>query len=226
MKKIGIIGAGFIGQACAQLFMKAGYDVMLSNSRGKQTLYDVACSIGCKVGIQHEAIAFGEVILIAIPFINYTLLPADLLNNKIVFDAMNYYPARDGHIEQLDQYQITTTEMLASHLSHSRIVKVFNAILAKDIVKDAKPSDQQNRRAIPIASDDDKAKQIAISILSHVGFDYVDAGALRDSWRFERAKPAYCIPFNTKGLIQALEKATRTEVLPYNSWHQDVDKQN
>lgn len=219
MEKIGIIGAGFIGQACAQLFMQAGYEAMLSNSRDKKTLYSIASSIGCKIGSQQEAITFGDIVLVAIPFINYHSLPTDLLSNKVVLDAMNYYPDRDGHIEQLDQHQITTSEMLAAHLKQSHIVKVFNAILAKDIVKDAKRDDEKNRRAIPISSNDEQAKQIAISLLTRTGYDHVDVGELSNSWRFERAKPAYCIPLNSKDLTQALAQASRTEELPHNSWH-------
>lgn len=219
MEKIGIIGAGFIGQACAQLFMQAGYEAMLSNSRDKKTLYSIASSIGCKIGSQQEAITFGDIVLVAIPFINYHSLPTDLLSNKVVFDAMNYYPDRDGHIEQLDQHQITTSEMLAAHLKQSHIVKVFNAILAKDIVKDAKRDDEKNRRAIPISSNDEQAKQIAISLLTRTGYDHVDVGELSNSWRFERAKPAYCIPLNSKDLTQALAQANRTDELPHNSWH-------
>lgn len=219
MEKIGIIGAGFIGQACAQLFMQAGYEAMLSNSRDKKTLYSIASSIGCKIGSQQEAITFGDIVLVAIPFINYHSLPTDLLSNKVVLDAMNYYPDRDGHIEQLDQHQITTSEMLAAHLKQSHIVKVFNAILAKDIVKDAKRDDEKNRRAIPISSNDEQAKQIAISLLTRTGYDHVDVGELSNSWRFERAKPAYCIPLNSKDLTQALAQASRTDELPHNSWH-------
>lgn len=218
MEKIGIIGAGFVGQACAKLFMQAGYQVMISNSRGKNTLFSVASNIGCQIGQQQEAIEFGDIILIAIPFSHYKSLPADLLSNKIVIDAMNYYPDRDGHIDALDHHQTTTSEMVAAHLNQSRIVKVFNAIFAKDMVKDAKPNDKQHRRALPIAGNDQQAKQIAEKLLERVGYDYVDVGSLAESWRFERAKPAYCRPLEREPLIEALALASRTEELPHNSW--------
>ncbi|KES15198.1 hypothetical protein GASC598B02_005480, partial [Gilliamella apicola SCGC AB-598-B02] len=129
-------------------------------------------------------------------FINYQQLPTDLLSNKIVLDTMNYYPDRDGHIEQLDSYQTTTSELVAQHLCKSKIVKVFNAILARDILKDAKPDDKTNRRALPIAGNDDLAKQTVYELINQVGFDYIDIGNLSESWRFERAKPAYCVPLN------------------------------
>ncbi|WP_239373639.1 NADPH-dependent F420 reductase [Snodgrassella gandavensis] len=218
LKKIGIIGAGFVGQAYATIFMRAGYQVMLSNSRDKNTLFSVSSNIGCQIGSRDEAIEFGNVILIAIPFTNYSQLPADLMDNKIVLDAMNYYPNRDGHFQQLDNYEITTSELVAQHLSKSKIVKVFNAILAKDIVKDAKPDDKLNRRAIPVAGNDLAAKQTVFNLLEHVGYDYVDVGLLSDSWKFERAKPAYCFPLNVQQLHDALKQAQRDIELPENSW--------
>ncbi|QYN44905.1 NAD(P)-binding domain-containing protein [Gilliamella sp. ESL0441] len=218
MKKIGIIGAGFVGQACAKLFIQAGYQVMLSNSRDKKSLYSVASSLGCQIGSQQEAIEFSDLILVAIPFINYTLLPKDLLSKKIIIDTMNYYPDRDGHFEQLDNHQITTSELVAQHLDQSKIVKAFNAILAKDIVKDAKPDDKTDRRALPVAGNDMPSKQIIFNLLEQVGFDYIDTGDLSQSWRFERAKPAYCVPLNRDQLFEALAKASKEEELPHNSW--------
>ncbi len=218
LKKIGIIGAGFVGQAWAKLFIQTGYQVMLCNSRDKNTLFSVASSLGCKIGSQEETIDFSDIILVAIPFINYQQLPTNLLSNKIVLDTMNYYPDRDGHIEQLDSYQTTTSELVAQHLCKSKIVKVFNAILARDILKDAKPYDKTNRRALPIAGNDDLAKQTVYELINQVGFDYIDIGNLSESWRFERAKPAYCVPLNLEQLQQALSKADRKLELPHNSW--------
>lgn len=220
MKKIGIMGAGFIGQACAQLFLEAGYEVMLSNSRGKESLYSVVSNIpDCQIGNSEDAIHFGEMVLIAIPFHNYTSLPANLLANKIVLDATNYYPERDGAFPQLDRYEITTSQLLAQHLSKSYLVKVFNAILAKDIVKDAKPHGGLHRRALPVAGDNIETKKKVFDLLDQSGFDYVDAGTLAESWRFERAKPAYCIPLNAQGMQKALAEAVRDKELPHLSWH-------
>lgn len=218
MKKISIIGAGFIGQACAKLFIESGYQVMLSNSRGKNTLFSVASSIGCQIGSQQEAIEFSDIIVTAIPFANYKQLPTDLLNNKIIIDTMNYYPDRDGHFELLDNHQITTSELVAQHLNQSKVVKAFNAILAKDIVKDAKPNDKVNRRALPVAGNDMPSKQVVCQLLDQIGYDYIDVGNLSESWRFERAKPAYCISLNREQLKEALAKATKEGELPHNSW--------
>lgn len=208
--KIGIVGAGFIGRAVAQLMLQAGHKAMLSNSRGPKTLTSVAAGIrGSQIGTLEQAVAFGDMVLVAIPLEHYRSLPADLLKGKIVLDANNYYPDRDGHIAALDRHETTTSRLLAEHLAQSTVVKAFNAILAADLLSDARPQGAEDRRALPIASDDAAATQQVAELLNQIGFDAVDAGGLDDSWRFERAKPAYCARLDSKGLTQALAQAQR-----------------
>ncbi|MFJ7792600.1 NADPH-dependent F420 reductase [Pseudomonas sp. NPDC096950] len=217
--RIGIIGAGFIGRAVAQLVIAAGHEVMLSNSRGPQTLSSVLAGIrGSQVGTTEEAAQFGEVVLVAIPLEHYRSVPAQWLEGKTVLDANNYYPARDGHIVALDRYETTTSRLLAEHLPHSNVVKVFNAILAQDLLQDARPTAAPDRRALPVAADDPVAKALVIKLLDGIGFDAVDAGNLDESWRFERAKPAYCIALDKAGLKAALAAAERQVELPEGSW--------
>ncbi|MBM0283476.1 NAD(P)-binding domain-containing protein [Pseudomonas chlororaphis] len=217
--RIGIIGAGFIGRAVAQLALAAGHEVMLSNSRGPQTMSSVASGIrGSRIGSVEDAVQFGELVLVAIPLAHYRSLPAALLAGKTVLDANNYYPSRDGHIEALDRFETTTSQLLAEHLKGARVVKVFNAILAQDLLTDARPSGAPDRRALPIAGDDPQAKAQVVQLLDELGFDTVDGGGLADSWRFERAKPAYCIPLDKPGLRAALAQAQREVELPEGSW--------
>lgn len=217
--RIGIIGAGFIGQAVAQRLITAGHEVLLSNSRGPETMSSVLSAIaGSQVGTVEEAAQFGDVVLLAIPLEHYRSMPAKWLEGKVVLDANNYYPERDGHIIALDQFETTTSRLIAEHLSRSRVVKVFNAFLAKDLTQDARPKAAADRRALPVAADDPAAKALVIKLLDEIGFDSVDAGSLDESWRFERAKPAYCIPLNKEGLKAALAAAKREEGLPEGSW--------
>jgi len=193
--KIGIIGAGFIGRAVAQLALAAGHEVMLSNSRGPQSMSSVLSGIrGVQVGTAQDAAQFGELVLLAIPFEHYRSVPAQWLEGKTVMDANNYYPNRDGHIPVLDRFETTTSRLVAEHLSQSNVVKVFNAI--------------------PVAADDPAAKAQVIALLDEIGFDAVDAGGLDESWRFERAKPAYCIPLDKEGLKAALAAAERQVEVP------------
>lgn len=127
--RIGVIGAGFIGQAFARQAIGAGHDVMISNSRGQQSLSSIPPKIGAQISTLHEAIGFGEIILIAIPFYQYATLPVEPLRDKIVLDANNYYPDRDESIPELDERRATTSGLLTQHLTGSRLVKAFNAIL-------------------------------------------------------------------------------------------------
>jgi predicted dinucleotide-binding enzyme len=217
--KIGMIGAGFVARAVAQLAATSGHQVMLSNSRGPKTLSSVAAGIrGALIGTLEDAAAFGDLVLIAIPFEHYRSLPTEVLKGKIVLDANNYYPERDGHIEALDRFETTTSRLVAEHLHQSSVVKVFNAILANDLLTDGRPTGAADRRAIPIASDHPSATQQVARLLDQLGFDSVDAGGLDDSWRFERAKPAYCVPLKAAELKQALADARRDVELEHGSW--------
>ena len=213
--KIGVIGAGFIGRAVAELALAAGHEVMLSNSRGPQTMSSVLSGLpGVQIGSAENAATFGDVVLVAIPFEHYRSVPAQWLEGKTVMDANNYYPDRDGHIPVLDRFETTTSRLLAEHFYQSNVVKVFNAIFAPELTQDARPHGAPDRRALPVAADDAGAKAQVIRLLDELGFDAVDAGNLDESWRFERAKPAYCVPLDQVGLKAALAAAERTVELP------------
>ncbi|WP_341312109.1 NADPH-dependent F420 reductase [Paraburkholderia sp. IMGN_8] len=216
--KIGILGAGFIGRALATLATNCGHEVMISNSRDPQTLTNTAAAIGCTPGTAEEAAKFGDVVVVAVPFRNIQALPAAALDGKIVIDTCNYYPERDGHIEALDNRTITTSQMMAAALPGAKVVKAFNAILAKDLETDGKPAGTPNRRALPLAGDDQEARRVVSALLDQFGFDPLDTGTLAGSWRFERAKPVYCIALDRAGLAAGLTAATRDGELPHGSW--------
>jgi hypothetical protein len=206
--RIGIIGAGFIARAAAGVFTKAGYEVMVSNTRGLRSLHTVVNTIGCKGGTVEEAIAFSDTILLAIPFYAYDTLPMTLLAGKTVLDAGNYYADRDGANAELDGHRTTTSEILAGLMPESSVIKVFNAITAADIERDGKPNGTPDRRALPIAGDDANAKQMVTGLLDAIGFDALDAGPLSEGWRFEAGTPVYCIPNTMASLREGLVSAT------------------
>lgn len=216
--QIGVIGAGFIGRAFARQAIAAGHEVMISNSRGPHTLSSIPSKTGAQIGTVHEAIGFGDIILVAIPFHQYASLSVELLRDKIVLDANNYYPDRDGSIPELDEHRATTSGLLAQHLTGSHLVKAFNAILAIDLEQGGQTLPSGAQRALPIAGDDDETKETVASLIRQFGFDVVDVGPLAESWRFERAKPAYCIPLDREGLRQALDEAQRDIDMPEGSW--------
>ncbi|WP_115720246.1 NADPH-dependent F420 reductase [Gallaecimonas mangrovi] len=217
--KLGIIGAGFIGQNVAKLALAAGHQVMVANSRGPQTLFSFkAMNPGVEVGTVAEACDFGDMVLLALPFANYPQLPADKLSGKIVLDANNYYPARDGHFEALDKHHTTTSELIAGHLTGATLVKVFNAIIASDLATDGRPQGAKDRRALPIAGDDVAAKAQVVALLDEMGFDAVDAGPLAEGWRFERARPVYCVALNKADLAAKMAATERYVDLPETTW--------
>ncbi|MEQ1955377.1 NADPH-dependent F420 reductase [Mesorhizobium yinganensis] len=216
--RIGIIGAGNIGQALAKLAVGAGHEVMLSNSRGPESLAETAAEIGCAAGTAAQAAEFGEIVVVTVPLKNVTQIDPAPLAGKTVIDTNNYYPNRDGRIADLDELRTTTSSMVAAHFSRSHVVKAFNAILAADLPKSAGSLGLPGRRALPIAGDDAASKAAVADLHAQFGFDVVDAGRLEESWRFERAKPAYCIPLVRDDLRAALAKAERDVELPHGSW--------
>jgi hypothetical protein len=228
--KIGMLGAGLIAQAVATLARQKGHEVMVSNSRGPQTLGELAAALGCQAGTAEEAAAFGDIVLVAIPFHACRTLSARSLEGKVVMDACNHYPGRDGADAALDAMSDTSGQVLARQLPGARVVKVFNAIMAKDIVPHARvngtngtndtngTSDPRDRRALPIAGDDAAARQQVATFLDEIGYDAVDAGPLAESWRFERGMPGYCIPLRSASMARALQAAEKGLRVPDGSW--------
>lgn len=207
--RIGIIGAGFVGQNVARLAIAHGHEVMVSNSRSPRTLFSVAAALGCQAATAQDAAQFGDIVLLAVPLTALTALPAEALAGKVVVDANNYYPQRDGRIAELDAHRMTTSELVAQHLPGAQVVKAFSAIRAIELVEDARPAGDDQRRVLPIAGDNEEAKRIVIELTEQFGYDAFDAGTLADSWRFERDQPAYCVPLDRAGITRALEAASR-----------------
>jgi 8-hydroxy-5-deazaflavin:NADPH oxidoreductase len=187
--KIGIVGSGNIGGNAAQLFVRAGHQVALSNSRGGQGLEDLIEAIGDKAQATTigEAARFGDVVLLAIPFGKFRDLPADAFKGKVVIDATNYYPDRDGKFEELDDDKTTSSELISSYLKEARLVKGFNTIYFKHLASQGDTSlALEDRRAIFIASDDSEAKEIVARLIEEIGFAAVDSGFLHEGGRSQQ----------------------------------------
>jgi hypothetical protein len=183
---IGIIGAGHIGSTTARLFIDAGHDVAISNSRGPETLRDLIAELGpnARAATPEDAARFGEVVLLAIPLKDYTTLPAEDLRGKIAIDAMNYYPDRDGNIAALDSGETTSSAMVAAHLTGARVVKAFNTIWFEHLkTKGNKSAPIDQRRAIFVSGDDTNAKAAVSHLIEEIGFGAVDMGSLAASHR-------------------------------------------
>ncbi len=189
----GIIGSGNIGSTVARLAVDAGDDVVLSNSRGPETLAELVESLGdrARAAIAEEAARAGDVVLVTIPLKAYRDVPVEPLRGKVVLDTMNYYPQRDGEIAELEDESTTTSELLQQHLPESRVVKVFNNIFFQHLATLPRPSGAEDRSALAIAGDDAEAKKTVESLLDQLGYDTLDLGPLAEGWRTQRDTAAY-----------------------------------
>jgi predicted dinucleotide-binding enzyme len=190
--RIGIIGAGFSGRAVARLAMLRGHEVMLSNC--ENPAMQANAMLRCAVGTPEAAAAFGDIVLLVVPFRCVTDIAPGVLAGKIVVDAGNYMPER-------------SSGFVAERFVGAVVVKALNVILEEDLEKHARPAGSVDRRAIPIAGDDERAKETVSGLLDQLGFDVVDAGPLAEGWRFEQGQAAFDKPLDRAGLVQALGDA-------------------
>lgn len=191
--------------------IKNGYDVVLSNSRGAETLATLIAELGphARAATPLEAARAGDIVVVTVPLKNYREVPVEPLAGKVVIDTNNYYPERDGHIPELDDESTTTAELLQAHLPSSKVVKAFNHIYAAQITTDGRPAGTPNRRALVIAGDDADAKATVTQLLDQFGFDTVDAGPLKEGWRIQRDTPGYGPRRNAEELRRDLANAKR-----------------
>ena len=211
MTTFGIIGSGNIGSNVARAVIAHGHDVVISNSRGPESLTDLIAELGPKAraATAEEAAAAGDVALVAVPLKAYKDVPVEPLKGKIVIDANNYYFERDGHIDALDRGETTTAGLLQAHLPESKVVKAFNHIGAADIPVTGLPAGSDDRRALVAASDDPEALAFVTALYDELGYDTAPIDSLAESWRVERDRPAYGVRSNREELIERLAAGNR-----------------
>lgn len=212
MTTIGIIGAGHIGSQVARAAIGVGYDVVIANSRGPETLSDLVAELGPKAraATSEEAAAAGEFVVVSVPLRAIPAIPVAETAGKIVIDTNNYYFERDGHIEALDKGETTVNELLQEQLPTSMVAKGFNHIHFADITTDGTPAGTPNRRALATSSNYPEAVALVTKFYDELGFDTVDTSPLSESWRVERDRPAYVVRQNKDELVANLAKAPRT----------------
>ena len=208
--KIGIIGAGSIGGNLTRLLTAAGHDVSVANSRGPQTLTDLANETGAKPVPVGEAANGAELVIVTIPTKNVPILAVDVLDGAaagaVIIDTNNYYPQRDGRIDAIES-GTTESRWVAQQLGRP-VVKAFNGIQAQHLLDRGVAKGTPGRIALPIAGDDAGAKAIVMTLIEQIGFDPVDAGSLDESWRQQPGTPAYGADLDIAGTISALVKAS------------------
>ena len=186
-----------IGGTLARLAVDAGYEVVLSNSRDPETLADLAAELGprARAATATEAAKAGDLVVVTVPVKACFDIPAGPLAGKVVMDTGNYYPERDGQLEELDSGALTSSELLARLLPGASVVKVFNNIFYKHLLNLARPAGAADRSYLPIAGDSAAAKTAVTEFLDSIGYGAVDAGTLADGWRQQPGTPAYGPPY-------------------------------
>jgi predicted dinucleotide-binding enzyme len=214
MTTLGLIGSGHIGSTVARLAVDAGIDVVLSNSRGPETLSDLVEELGprARAATAAEAAEAGDLVVVTVPLKAYREVPVEPLRGKVVIDTNNYYPERDGHIAELDDESTTVSELLQAHLPDSHVVKAFNNIFFKFLATLARPSGDPERSALAIAGDDDGAKKSVTDLLDRLGYDTYDAGPLAEGWRFQRDTAAYAGLYDSDGQWTTPKQTTADDI--------------
>ena len=211
IRTIGTIGAGHIGTAVARLAVAAGYEVVVSNSRGPETLADLVAELGPRASADTAvgAATRGDLVVVTIPLHAISEVPVEPLAGKVVVDTNNYYSARDGHIAELDDHSATSAGLLQRHLPASHVVKAFNHIQSTQLETEGTPTGTPGRRALAIYGDDPGAVDTVSGWLDELGYDAVQGGPLAESWRIEPNTPGYGPRLDADGVRQALGTATR-----------------
>jgi predicted dinucleotide-binding enzyme len=222
MTTVGFIGSGYLGSAIARLAIAAGHQVVLSNSRGPETLADTAADLGprASAATSGQAAAAGDIVVVTVPVRAFPDLAAAPLAGKTVIDTCNYGLERDGHIPELDSKSFTSSELLLRYIPDAMVVKAFNTIFFKHLLSLARQPGAADRSYLPIAGDSASAKAAVTAFIESIGYSVVDAGPLADSWRQATGTPVWGTPYgpasNEKGrpagedaIRAALAAATR-----------------
>jgi 8-hydroxy-5-deazaflavin:NADPH oxidoreductase len=207
--KIGVIGSGMIGATLARRLVELGHDVIIANSRGPQTLTATAEETGAAAGTVADALAGADVVVLAVPLKAVPTLPLGSLAGTVIIDANNYYPRRDGVLDDIVQKRKTSARWTAEHAPGAHVVKVFNTIYFKNILDKAQPAGTPHRLALPVAADDAPARETVFALVDAIGFDPVDGGPLDESWRQEPDTPVYGAELDRAGVESALAAARR-----------------
>lgn len=211
MTTIGFIGSGKIGSQLARLAVTQGHDVVLSNSRGPETLADLVAELGphARAATPAEAATAADIAVVTIPLRAIDTVPVAPLAGKIVIDTNNYYPVRDGQIAELDSEETTVSELLQRHLPTSKVVKAFNHIMFSQLTTDGRPAGTPGRRALVVAGDDAGALTTVAALIDSFGFDVVQVTPLSEGWRIQKDTPAYGTKETAETMPAALAAAKR-----------------
>lgn len=209
--KIGIIGAGQIGGALIKQYAKAGHEVKMTNASGVEKLRTLERETGAKAVGLNQIVNDIEVLVISIPLIQIPSLARTLgktvPGNAVIIDTTNYYPIRDGRIDEIEN-GMAESVWVSNQLSHP-VIKVYNSILAGSLVEAGLPKGSTSRIALPASGDDEQEKNLVARLVNDSGFDALDIGSLNDSWRQQPGSPVYCTDLTLSQLKRNVPKAEK-----------------
>jgi hypothetical protein len=205
MTTIGFIGSGKIGGALAQLAVGAGHDVVLSNSRGPETLREVVARLGfrARAATAAEAAAAGDISVVTVPIRAYRQVPTEPLRGKVVIDTLNYDPARQGSVPEIEASDTPPHLLLQAHLKNSSVVKAFSTVFFRHLADLVRPAGAPDRSAVPVAGDDPAAKTVVAGLIDSLGYDTYDVGPLAESRRFAPGTLAQLAYLDPDGMFSA-----------------------
>ncbi len=211
MTTIGILGSGHVGSNLAKAAITHGYDVVLSNTQGPDSLAGLIKELGPQASAAGpaEAAAAWDFAIVAIPLATIGQVPVEPLAGKVVIATINYFPQRSGHVPEIDDGTTTAPGLLQARLPASRVVRAFSMINAEEMSGDGHPPGDPRRRALALAGDDPAAKQLVAGLYEEFGFDTVDIGGLDESWRVDAGQPAFVTRQNVAELTANIAKAKR-----------------
>jgi predicted dinucleotide-binding enzyme len=224
--KIGIIGAGMIGGTLARRLAPLGHQIAIANSRGPDTLRELASEVGATAVTAPEAARSGEIVVITIPERSVPDLPRDLFAgvpaDVVVIDTGNYYPTRDGRIPAIEQGQ-PESAWVAEQIGRP-VIKALNNIYFNSLLENGRPKGAPDRIALPVAGDPAEARAQVLRLVDELGFDPVDAGGIEESWRQQPGTPCYTLDSNALQLKAALAAAVRSRLPEYRKAADDAAK--
>jgi 8-hydroxy-5-deazaflavin:NADPH oxidoreductase len=211
MTTIGIIGSGHVGSNLAKAAIAHGYDVVLSNAQGPDSLASLVAELGqaARAATPQEASAACDFAIVAIPITTVSQVPVEPLAGKVVIATINYFPQRLGRIAAIDDGTTTAPGILQAHLPTSKVVRAFSMVDAGDMSGDGHPKGDPKRRALALAGDDPAAKSLVAGLYEEFGFDALDLGGLDESWRVDPGQPAFVTRQNLAELEANVAKAKR-----------------